>query len=50
MDVGAGEFTDVEEVTSSSSSTPFLCVIGKKISSYDQGRWSAVRGFCVVNL
>lgn len=49
MDVGAGEFTGVEEVTSSSSA-PFLCVIGKKISSYDQGRWSAVRGFCVVNL
>lgn len=48
MDVGAGEFTGVE--VTSSSSTPFLCVIGKKISSYDQGRWSAVRGFCVVNL
>ena len=51
MDVGAGEFTgeeEGEEVTN--SSTPFLCEIGKKISSYDQGRWSVVRGLGVVNL
>lgn len=27
---GAGEFTGVEEVTSSSSA-PFLCVIGKRL-------------------
>ena len=53
MDVGAGEFTgeftgeeEGEEVTN--SSTPFLCVIGKKISSYDQRRWSVVRGLGLI--